>query len=58
MKKMKGISDIFFTFLPETVPKIRRPVFYKEYQDGGLKVINIKTFITALKNNMDKISLL
>ena len=48
-KNMKEINGIFFTFLWETVPKIRRTVIYKERQDGGLKMINIKAFLTSLK---------
>ena len=45
---MKEINDIF-TFLWEGTARIKRSVICKDYLDGGLKMINTKAFINALK---------
>ena len=46
---MKEINDILFTFLWEGTARIKRSVICKDYLDGGLKMINTKAFINALK---------
>ena len=46
---MKDINDILFTFLWEGTARTKRSVICKDYLDGGLKMINTKAFINALK---------
>ena len=48
---MKEINSILFTFLWEGTARIKRSVICKEYLDGGLKMINTKAFINALKQH-------
>lgn len=44
------INNILFTFLWNSKIKIRSSVIVKEYCDGGLKMVNLKVFIDALKS--------
>ena len=48
---IKDIESIFFNFLWDKKPdKIKRETVYKDYSEGGLRMINTKIFITALKS--------
>ena len=40
---------MFFEFLWQGPTRIKNDVIIKDYCDGGLKMINLKAFISALK---------
>ena len=47
---MKKINTLFYDYLWNGKPdKIKRDVIIKNYLEGGLKMIHIKSYITALK---------
>ena len=50
-KLMKEINDILYTFLWEGTSSIKYSVIWKNYLDGGLKMINTNAFISALKQH-------
>ena len=48
---VKEIETLFFTFLWDNKPdKIKRATIFKDYIDGGLRMVNINAFIIALKS--------
>lgn len=49
-KDLKELQDMFFKFLWDGVYRIKSEVMYKDYIDGGLKMINIQAFLAALKS--------
>ena len=46
---LKEINEIFYSFIWEGTSRIKKTVLCQDYCDGGLKMINIEAFITALK---------
>ena len=47
---LKKLNTILFNFLwSSKVDKVKREVLYKDYNHGGLKMINIRAFIESLK---------
>ena len=48
-KIIKSLNDLFFEFIWNGKDKIKRSVIIKEYQDGGLRMLNLKAFINAQK---------
>ena len=46
---VKELNTIFYEFLWNGTAKIKRTVVVKQYFEGGLKMINIKAFVSALK---------
>ena len=49
-KLLKSINDTLFKFIWQNKPdKIKRDLITQEYQEGGIKLINITNFIAALK---------
>lgn len=49
-KVLKELQDMFFKFVWDGVYRIKSEVMYKDYIDGGLKMINIQAFLAALKS--------
>ena len=47
---IKQINNLFFDFLWQGPSKIKYDVVIKQYCDGGLRMINLKAFIAALKS--------
>ena len=49
-KLLKIINDTLFKFIWQNKPdKSKRDLITEEYQDGGIKMINITNFTAALK---------
>ena len=49
-KLLKSINDTSFKFIWQNkLDKLKRDLITQEYQDGGIKMINITNFIAALK---------
>ena len=48
-KIMKEINEMFYSFIWEGTSRIKKKVICQDYCNGGLKMINIEAFITALK---------
>ena len=48
-KTLKEMNEILYNFIWEGTNRIKKTVICQEYSDGGLKMINIEDFITALK---------
>ena len=49
-KLLKRINDTLFKFIWQNKPdKLKRDLITQEYQDGGIKMINITNCIAALK---------
>ena len=46
---ISNINNIFFNFLWEGPARIKKTIIVKQYSDGGLKMINLKAFISSLK---------
>ena len=46
---IKEINNLFYNFIWNGPSKIKKTVLVKEYEEGGLKMINIDAFISALK---------
>jgi len=52
---LKEIHQVLYNFLQDgTVHKIKRSVMSNEYKDGGLKMLDIRTFNHALKSKWVK----
>ena len=48
---IKEIKDMLYTFIwKSSVNRMKKDIMQKEYQEGGLKMINIHSFILALKS--------
>ena len=48
---IKDIEDMLYTFIwKSSVNRVKKDIMQKEYQEGGLKMINIHSFILALKS--------
>lgn len=43
------INNLFFDFVWQGTPKIKRTIFIKDYAEGGLKMIDVYAFIKSLK---------
>ena len=52
------LERLIYSFLWQGQPRIKRKVISKDYQDGGLKMININAFISALKSTWIKRTIL
>ena len=48
-KILKERNEIFYNFIWEGTNRIKKTVICQDYSDGGLKMISIEDFITALK---------
>ena len=47
---MKTLNNILFNFVWNNKPdKIKREIIIKNYEEGGLKMLHLKSFISALK---------
>ena len=47
---IKMIEDMLYSFIWKSpLSRVRKEVVQKEYEDGGLKMVNVKNFIYALK---------
>ena len=48
---IKDIEDMLYTFIwKSSVNRVKKDIMQKEYQEGGFKMINIHSFILALKS--------
>ena len=48
---IKDIEDMLYTFIwKSSVNRVKKDIMQKEYQERGLKMINIHSFILALKS--------
>jgi hypothetical protein len=48
---IKEIKDMLYTFIwKSSVNRMKKDIMQKEYQEGGLKMINMHSFILALKS--------
>ena len=48
-KMMKEMNDILYEFIWEGTSRIKKTTLYQDYCDGGLKMIDINSFITRYK---------
>ena len=46
---LKHLNELFFEFVWQGPAKIKKEVIIKQYNEGGLKMINIKAFVQGLK---------
>ena len=47
---IKNVNELFFSFVWSNKPdKVKRIYITQDYQDGGLRMVNIENFITSLK---------
>ena len=49
-KMMKGINDLFYDFIWEGTSRIKKTTICQDYCDGGLKMIDLNAFVSALKS--------
>jgi hypothetical protein len=46
---IKDIEDMLYTFIwKSSVNRVKKDIVQKEYQEGGLKMVNIYSFILSL----------
>ena len=54
LEQLTQLNHIMYKFIWNNEPdKVKRSQICKSYNEGGLKMIDLETFIKALKNNMD-----
>ena len=46
---LKELNNMFFEFLWEGPAKIKQTVVVKQYCEGGLRMINLKAFMSSMK---------
>ena len=47
---MKEINDLFYGFMWEGTSRIKKTTFCQDYCDGGLKMIDLNAYVSALKS--------
>ena len=56
---ISDLQNAFFNFIWDGKPdKIKRDVIYKDFAEGGLRMVNVECFINALKTTWIRKSIL